>query len=117
MELSDLIAYARERYHIEEERKWNDFPGFSVLVHPRTGKWVTLLMRQWDTDMGEEIQRCDLKCGRQVLSQFPRPYLQAPLRMRGPKWIGIAFGDHMDEELIYRLFDRVHSYRQYFSYC
>ena len=110
MELSDLIAYARERYHIEEERKWNDFPGFSVLVHPRTGKWVALLMRQWDTDMGEEIQRCDLKCGRQVLSQFPRPYLQAPLRMRGPKWIGIAFGDHMDEELIYRLFDRAMTY-------
>ena len=45
MELSQLTAYAGEKYHIDEQHKWADFPGFSVLVHPQTGQWVALLMR------------------------------------------------------------------------
>ena len=48
MELSELSAYAREKYHIEEQHKWADFPGFSVLAEPNTGKWAALLMREWD---------------------------------------------------------------------
>ena len=47
MELSELAAYAEEKYHIREEHKWAEFPGFSVLADPRTGKWAALLMRQW----------------------------------------------------------------------
>ena len=65
MELSELTAYAEEKFHIQEQHKWADFPGFSVLVDPNTGKWVALLMRQWDSDTGTEIQQCDIKCGRQ----------------------------------------------------
>ena len=106
MELSDLTAYAKEKYHIEEQHKWKDFPGFSVLCHPDTGKWVALLMRQWDTDTGTEIQRCDLKCGAQSLSEYRRPYLSAPVRMKGKKWIGIAFGDATEPDVVCRLFDR-----------
>ena len=68
MELSELTAYAEEKFHIREQRKWADFPGFSVLADPGTGKWAALLMRQWDFDTGMEIQRCDIRCGRQVLS-------------------------------------------------
>ena len=106
MELSELIDYARETYQIEEQRKWDGFPGFSVLCHPRTGKWVALLMRQWDTDSGEEIQRCDLKCGIRTLDECRAPYLAPPIRMKGPKWISVAFGDETDPELVFRLFDR-----------
>ena len=106
MELSELTDYARETYQIEEQRKWDGFPGFSVLCHPRTGKWVALLMRQWDTDSGEEIQRCDLKCGIRTLAECRAPYLAPPIRMKGPKWISVAFGDETDPELVFRLFDR-----------
>ena len=106
MELSELTAYARETYQIEEQRKWDGFPGFSVLSHPRTGKWVALLMRQWDTESGEEIQRCDLKCGVQTLAECRAPYLAPPIRMKGPKWISIAFTEETDPELVFRLFDR-----------
>ena len=106
MELSQLTAYAGEKYHIDEQHKWADFPGFSVLVHPQTGQWVALLMRQWDPDRGEEIQRCDLKCGRQTLGEFPRSYLSDPIRMKGSKWISIAFDGRTEPELVFRLFDR-----------
>ena len=34
MELSELITYAKEKYGIEEQHKWADFPGFSI---PLTG--------------------------------------------------------------------------------
>ncbi len=106
MELSELTDYAKERYQIEEEHKWTDFPGFSVLCHPDTGKWVALLMRQWDHDSGREIQRCDLKCGGDSLLLFGKPYLSRAIRMRGSDWIGIAFEESTDQEAVLRLFDR-----------
>ncbi|MBR2123078.1 MAG: TerB N-terminal domain-containing protein [Lachnospiraceae bacterium] len=106
MELAELTAYAREKYNIEEEHKWADFPGFSVLTHPRTGKWVALLMRQWDTDSGTQIERCDIKCGRQSLSEFEKPYLTVPIRMQGQKWIDAAFDRRTEPEVIFALFDR-----------
>ncbi len=105
MELSELIAYAREKYQIEEQHKWADFPGFSVLCHPQTGKWVALLMRQWDTENGTEIERCDLKCGGESLLCFERPYLSPPIRMRGSKWVDIAFGDDTERDVVFGLFD------------
>lgn len=106
MELSELTAYAEEKYQIEEQHKWPDFPGFSVLCHPQTGKWVALLMRQWDMDTGTEIERCDLKCGREDLFASERRLLSAPFRMRGPKWVGIAPEKVSDPDVIFRLFDR-----------
>lgn len=63
LELAELTSYAKEAYGIEEDHKWASFPGFSVLADPASGKWVALLMRQWDTQTGTEIQRCDIKCG------------------------------------------------------
>ena len=106
MEISDLVAYAAEKYHIEEQHKWTDFPGFSVLSHPRTGKWVALLMRQWDMDTGTEIERCDLKCGKLALLGLEKPYLFSPIRMQGQNWIGVSFGDGTEPEVVFRLFDR-----------
>ena len=45
MELSQLTAYAQLKFHMREQRPWPDFPGFSVLADPVTGKWAALLMR------------------------------------------------------------------------
>ena len=106
MELDRLTAYAEEKYHIQEQHKWTDFPGFSVLCDPHTGQWIALLMRQWDIDSGTQIERCDLKCGRQSLTEFSRPYLALPLRMKGQKWISIAFDERTEPEIVFRLFDR-----------
>ena len=106
MQLEELTAYAREKYQIEEEHKWVDFPGFSVLCHPETGKWLALLMRQWDPDSGTMLQRCDLKCGDDSLLRARQDFLLPPLRMRGRQWLGIAFDDRTDPELVFRLFDR-----------
>ena len=105
MEMSELIAYASEKYQIREERKWADFPRFSVLCHPQTGKWVALLMRQWDTETGEEIERCDIKCGSGALGRLSKPYLAPPLRMRGGKWISVAFDHRTESGVVRTLFD------------
>ena len=108
MHLSELTAYAEEKYHIREEHKWADFPGFSVLTDPRTGKWVAMLIRQWDSEAGEERECCDLKCGRQTLREEPASYLCAPFRMSGPKWIGVRFDESTEAEVVFRLFDRAY---------
>ena len=106
MELSELTEYASEKYQIKEEHKWTDFPGFSVLCHPQTGKWVALLMRQWDTDTGTEIQRCDIKCGSSALARFHRPYLSPPVRMHGSKWVGVCFDERTEREIVFELLDQ-----------
>ena len=106
MELSELIDYAKEKYRIEEQHKWAGFPGFSVLCHPRTGKWAALLMRQWDTETGTEIERCDLKCGIDSLTEYDVPYLSVPIRMRGGKWVGVKLGESADRNVVCALFDR-----------
>lgn len=105
MRIAELTAYAAEKYHIQEQYKWADFPGFSVLTDPGTGKWVALLMRQWDAETGTEIERCDLKCGNNSLARFQRPYLSQPIRMHGSKWINIAFDDRTEKDIVFQLFD------------
>ncbi len=106
MELKDLVRYAKEKYGIEEEHKWKDFPNFSILRDPYTDKWVALLMRQYDPDTGEVIEKCDLKCGRQSLYGRYIPYLSLPYRMKGDKWLGISFEYGTDSRVVYKLFDR-----------
>ena len=105
MELAELAAYAEEKYRMREEHKWAEFPGFSALTDPDTGKWVALLMRQWDFDAGMEIQRCDIKCGREALSGR-MPGLSAPFRMKGEKWVGVKIEEVDSPEAVFRLLDR-----------
>lgn len=105
MNLSDLTKYAREKYGIFEDFKWSDFPGFSVLTNPNTGKWVALLMRQWDSETGTEIERCDIKCGQYNLYRFKRPFLSMPFRMKGFNWLGVTLDSRTDPGLVRFLFD------------
>ncbi len=105
MELRRLSAYALEKYQIRELHKWADFPGFSVLCHPRTEKWLALLMRQYDEQTGEIIERCDLKCGKDVLSKYHETCLGLPFRMKGGRWIGITLDETANEQIIFKLFD------------
>ena len=106
LELSELTAYARERYGLEEQHKWADFPGFSVLSHPDTGKWVALLMRQWDSDTGVEIERCDIRCGGEVLRRLQKPYLSPAIRMHGNQWVNVAFGGQTESDIVFQLLDQ-----------
>ena len=105
MELAQLAAYAEKKYGMHEQHKWAEFPGFSVLAEPSTGKWVALLMRQWDFDLGIEIQKCDIKCGMQAVALFREPYVSGPFRMKGEKWVGISFGQETREEVVCHLLD------------
>lgn len=106
LELSELTAYAAEKYQIREQHRWPEFPRLSVLADPDSGKWLALLMRQWDFETGTEIQRCDLKCGQNTLFEQRKPYLAMPYRMKGEKWIGVMFDERTEPEVIFSLFDR-----------
>lgn len=106
MELSELIAYAEEKYNIREQQRHTEFPGLSVLSNPKTGKLLAILMRQWDYDTGIEFQLCDLKCGQQVLFEHPKSYLTKPFFLHGRNWVGILFNAATEADVVFRLFDR-----------
>lgn len=110
LELSELTAYAWDTYHIQEQHKWAKFPGFSVLCHPDTGKWIALLIRVWDTVSFKERQSCDLKCGKEMRSRFSRPYLAPPARMHGRQWLNITFDERTEKNIVLRLFDEALRY-------
>ncbi len=106
MELAELTAYAEEKHHIDAHHRRKLSVGVTALIHPGSGKWVAVLMRQWDPELGEERQLCDLKCGHGELLRDSEPYLTAPFRMKGADWVGIRLGAEADRESILHLFDR-----------
>ena len=106
MRLSELAAYAKEKYHIAEQFKWAEYPGYSVLTDPYNEKWAALLMRRWDPDLGEEIELCDMRCGREVLREYCLPYLSQPFRMHGDRWIGVRFDSGTDPDVVCTLLDK-----------
>ena len=105
MNLAELAKYAEEKYQIREEYRWTDFPGFSILREPVTGKWLALLMRQWDCESGMEIERCDIKGGPLSPIQQTIPCLSQPYRMHGPKWVGVQIDQSTDASVVFYLFD------------
>ncbi|MCR5453970.1 MAG: TerB N-terminal domain-containing protein [Bacteroidales bacterium] len=105
MELADLTAYTKEKYNIPEEHKWSSFPGFSVLCHPITKKWLALLMRQWDTQRGEYIEKCDLRCGSKVAKKLDYDFITEPTREKGNDWIGINFDSRTNKQIVLALLD------------
>ena len=104
VELTDLTAYARRTWRLREERCWDEPAGFTVLSAPDSRRWVALLMRQWDTESGCWRECCDIRSG-----EGPRPaapWLTAPLRMRGPRWVGVRFTRETEPEAVFRLLDQ-----------
>ncbi|MBO8435790.1 MAG: TerB N-terminal domain-containing protein [Spirochaetes bacterium] len=106
MKLADLTEYVEKRYNIKEIHKWASFPSFSVLSDTTTGKWVALLMRQYDYETGTEYECCDLKCSDSALSELSKPYLREAFRMKGKDWIGINFDSTTENDVICSLFDK-----------
>ena len=109
MELSELLAYAKETYHIEEQHRY-EWPDATVLCHPDTGKAIALCMRLWDSETGELIERADLRCRESSLREFRVPYLSRPFRMHGYAWIGIQFTQDTSKRIVRLLLDRAISY-------
>lgn len=106
MELSDLTAYAKEKYGIREERGYQYLPNCSVLSYPQSRTWIALLMRQWDMETGTEIERCDLRCGLKYSILLDKPYLSSPFLMRGTDWLGVALDKGAEPDVVFKLFDK-----------
>ncbi|MBQ1446214.1 MAG: TerB N-terminal domain-containing protein, partial [Solobacterium sp.] len=104
MKLAELTAYAEKKYHIREQFKWADYPGFSVLAEPQSGKWAALLMRRRDPESGRIIEACDMKYSGER-PQNAAPWLCAPFRMHRENWIGIRMELCHDPDTVFRLLD------------
>ncbi len=104
MELGEIAAYARDKYHITEEHRWAEQPDFSVLVHPSTGKWIALLLRT------EDAQMCEIRCGSRLLSSASDPHICSPSHMKGDEWLALRIDGSTDPKMAFRLIDRAYIY-------
>ncbi|MBO4356009.1 MAG: TerB N-terminal domain-containing protein [Clostridia bacterium] len=112
MELSELVNYVKDKYGIDEDHKWSDYPGFSVLCHPTSGRWLALLMRQWDENTGTFIEKCDMKCAYARPIRKLKSYLSLPIRMKGENWVGVSFDDNTEKSVVFSIFDSAYIVEQ-----
>ncbi len=105
MTLSDLTAYAAEKYHIPERGRSDRLTGLSVLCHPRTSQWIAVLLRRRDPRTGVFSEYCEIRCGELMSDGDSRPYITGPKYMRAGKWVGVAFGKWTEDRVVFRLFD------------
>ncbi len=106
MRLAELIEYAKQKYHISVQNKLVGVLSYYTLCHPRTGKWVAVLFQQYDSETGEMIERCDLRCGYATASNLNQFWIEEPFQMKGQDWIGISFTFQTEKILVCRLFDQ-----------
>ena len=105
MELQELAIYAKDTWQLAEPGVWHDQPGISV-IRARSGKWLAVLMKEYNEDTGEVIERCDIKCGPARYEDLLHSFVTMPFLMKGSNWIGIVIDDTTDYETVCRLFDR-----------
>ena len=107
MRLSDLTAYAERKYNIREQHTWSALPGISILSDPRTGNWIAMLLRRRDRKTGDQIESCDIRCGKENVPAERDACLSAPVWMHGKEWVGVRFGGSADPEpeQVFRLLD------------
>ncbi|WP_188354676.1 TerB N-terminal domain-containing protein [Galliscardovia ingluviei] len=112
MQLSELVEYAYEQYDIDETFPWSQYPGVSVLSHPHTGSWLAILMREWNEQLGEFVEYCDIKCGvpyKQMLAQQQAPYVIFAKRVSGNDWIGVDCSQVYDAHDVFACFDEAYA--------
>ena len=105
LRLSELTAYAREKYHIEAQNGKLHLEGGSVLKHPKTGLWVALMTQDTEPKTGRILERCDIKCGRKWLKGDSPSYLTSPFHMKTRHWLGVIFDERTSREVVCRLLD------------
>lgn len=104
--MSELAAYAKEKYNIDEDHKWMDFKAYSVLAVPQSKKWAALLMRRENSKTGKIEEVCDIKCETSDIQKLNASYLSEPFRMKGKNWTGVKFTDKTDKEVVFGLLDK-----------
>lgn len=103
MEIDELAAYAENKYRMKAQHKWESLPSLSVLTDPSSGKWIALLIKEWNGEQGEYIERCDMRCA--SLIKDHKSWLTKPFRMSGNEWIGIRIDQVQNADEVFHLFD------------
>lgn len=106
MFLSELVAYATEKYDIIEDKMIEELFGFSVLTDSKSKLWIAVMLRKYDFKSKKEPEFCDIKCGSDNIFDNMASYIDKPFGMKGEDWIGVKFDDTTDRAVIFELFDK-----------
>ena len=106
MFLSELVAYATEKYDIIEDKMIEELFGFSALTDSKSKLWIAVMLRKYDAKSKKELEFCDIKCGSDNIFDNMAPYIDKPFGMKGEDWLGVKFDDTTDRAVIFELFDK-----------
>ncbi|EFM38837.1 hypothetical protein HMPREF0379_1478 [[Eubacterium] yurii subsp. margaretiae ATCC 43715] len=106
MFLSELVAYATEKYDIIEDKIIEELFGFSVLTDSKSKLWIAVMLRKYDAKSKKELEFCDIKCGSDNIYDNMSSYIDKPFGMKGEEWVGVKFDDTTDRAVIFELFDK-----------
>ncbi len=103
MEIKDLTAYAKKKYHC---LCYSVGKSTFLLVDPRERKCVSLLLRETDRETGEVLEYGDIRCPVSFLTGQHVSYAGPPYRMKQDGWTGIRFDTDTDAGYVFSLFDQ-----------
>ena len=107
MKLSELTKYVEDKYQIKENFDLTNYPNCSVLIHPKTQRWIALLIRQIDSKNNSEIERCDVRrigyCFSYLYGRF------SPFLLKGSEWVGFDLNSIKDNKEIFDIFDETYA--------
>ncbi len=103
MEIKDLTAYAKKKYHC---LCYSVGKSTFLLVDPRERKCVSLLLRETDRETGEVLEYGDIRCPVSFLTGQHVSYAGLPHRMKQDGWTGIRFDADTDAGYVFSLFDQ-----------
>lgn len=106
MFLSELVAYATEKYNIIEDKIIEELFGFSVLTDSKSKLWIAVMLRKYDAKSKKKLEFCDIKCGSDNIYDNMSSYIDKPFGMKGEDWVGVKFDDTTDRAVIFELFDK-----------
>lgn len=106
MFLSELVAYATEKYNIIEDKMIKELFGFSVLTDSKSKLWIAVMLRKYDAKSKRKLEFCDIKCGSDNIFDNMASYIDKPFGMKGEDWLGVKFDDTTDRAVIFELFDK-----------
>lgn len=101
----ELVQYINEKYGVEAEFPWANYPDYRVFRHSRNHKWFALMMTVPNEKINlsgfGKVEILNVKCDPlMIVSLLGEPGFYPAYHMNKANWISIALDGSVSDEII-----------------
>ena len=110
MQKQRIMTYIQDRFSVQEENLWAQYPNYAVFRHPASKKWFAIIMdiagSKLGLDRDEPVDILDIKCSPLMIgSLLAEPGFLPAYHMNKDSWITILLDGAVPDERIYPLLE------------